>query len=357
MFEAILLKCILSLKGERSISGIYHLIQGKRSSQTLQDARIYEIDRFFGVYPQLNKAQVNRVMDQMVNKGWIEINEEGLPAIKDAGMNYLASSFINKKHYFNGMVYHRHVTIFEKRLRLLIQTVTCTQMNNLSFLPIEDDANIQKWVKIKYKEHRPKDLVKALFQEVYELLLTVREKEAELFTARLTGGNLTGRTREQLALRYQMLKENVDLNIRHTWFYMFQQVINNPRSFPALFICMEGLQANDLITDSAKQTYEWLRRGYELEEICKKRRLKMSTIQDHVVEAALVMPTFDITPFISVENQETIGRMQAALKTNKLKNLYESLNRKYTYFELRLVLARTNYAQKEKNTHGQPTSS
>ncbi|MFG6148658.1 helix-turn-helix domain-containing protein [Halobacillus sp. B23F22_1] len=357
MFEAILLKCILSLRGERSISGVYHLIQGKRSSQTLQDARIYELDRLFGVYPQLNKEQVNNVMEQMVNKGWIEVNEEGMPVIKDAGVNHLSSSIINKNHYFNGMVYHRHVTIFEKRLRLLIQTVTCTKINNLSFLPIEEDSAIQQWVKIKYRENRLNDLANSLFEEINALLLTVHDKEAELFTARLTGGNLTGRTREQLALQYQMIKENVDLNIRHTWFYIFQKVIKHPGSYPALFLGMEGLQTSELITDSAKQTYEWLRRGFELEEICKKRRLKLSTIQDHVVEAALVMPAFDITPFITIEDQQTIGRMQDELKTNKLKNLYESLNKKYSYFELRLVLARTNYAQKEKNTHGQPSTS
>ncbi|MEK1830635.1 hypothetical protein AAAC51_20805 [Priestia megaterium] len=42
-----ILFCIKQLKGERTAYGIYHLLTGKKSAQTIQDGKILEFRFFF----------------------------------------------------------------------------------------------------------------------------------------------------------------------------------------------------------------------------------------------------------------------------------------------------------------------
>ncbi|WP_101844120.1 helix-turn-helix domain-containing protein [Halobacillus sp. Marseille-P3879] len=353
MFRTILLKCIQSLNGERSVSGIFHLLQGKRSSQTLQDAKIYEIDCFFGIYPELEKERLNDAVRQLAKENAIKIKEDELPVISAKGCEMLrASSLERDGHFFNGLLYHKHVATFEKRLRLLIQTLTHSYMNDLAFIPVEDDAEIQNWVKKIYKSHHNEGLMLSLHQDLLVLLHNVSEVEAELFTGRLTGGSFTGRTREQLALSQQISIENVDLYLRHTFYYLFHTVTTAGETYKGLSLCMDGLEISSLITESAKQTYQLFIQGYSLQQICQQRRLKLSTIQDHMVEAALVLPSFDIIPFVSLEHQTEIIHTLNAMNSNKLKSLYEALHGQFNYFELRLVLARANSKKQGRKVHG-----
>ncbi|MCP3025823.1 helix-turn-helix domain-containing protein [Halobacillus sp. A5] len=357
MFEAILLKCIQSLRGERSISGIFHLIQGKRSSQTLQDAKIYNIDLFFATAPSIKKEQVEEAVVRMAAKGWVYINEEKIPVIREEGHQVLNNSTIETRHYLNGMTLHKHVNVFEKRLRLLIQTITRTNLKDFSFIPIEDDIETQRWVKYIYRNCSAEEMITNLHNELYTLLLAIDKLEAELFTARITGGRVTGRTKAQLASRYDLSKEDVDLYVRHTFYYLLQSTLNAPQSYKALFMCAEGLEGSNLITASAKQTHHLLTGGYTLEQICNRRRLKISTIQDHIVEAALVVPDFDISTFVSADHQAEIAQALNLVNSNKLRELYEAMEKRFDYFQLRLVKARLNYGDKEVGSYVSRTTS
>lgn len=43
-----LLYCLKQLNGERTVSSIYYLLKGKRSSQTLQDGNMFQISFCLG---------------------------------------------------------------------------------------------------------------------------------------------------------------------------------------------------------------------------------------------------------------------------------------------------------------------
>jgi uncharacterized protein YpbB len=53
--ENILLYCLKQLNGERTIYSIYHLLNGKKSSQTLQDAHLFSLKRYFGILESLTR--------------------------------------------------------------------------------------------------------------------------------------------------------------------------------------------------------------------------------------------------------------------------------------------------------------
>ncbi|MEK1830637.1 helix-turn-helix domain-containing protein [Priestia megaterium] len=81
-------------------------------------------------------------------------------------------------------------------------------------------------------------------------------------------------------------------------------------------------------------------KGKKLEEIAYIRRLKESTIEDHIAELALFVPSFSIDAYVSPKQQEKIISAFEGLRTNKLKVIKEEVKDDVTYFQIRLVLAK-----------------
>ena len=74
-----------------------------------------------------------------------------------------------------------------------------------------------------------------------------------------------------------------------------------------------------------------------MESIAAVRKLKMSTIEDHIIEMAMNDERFPITHFVSEEQIRSVVSKSEELGTKRLKllkNEFESLS----YFELRLIL-------------------
>ena len=94
-----------------------------------------------------------------------------------------------------------------------------------------------------------------------------------------------------------------------------------------------------MLTDSANTTAKLYKKGYSIEQICLMRKLKTSTIEDHLVELAMNDSDFSIEPFVSTEEQQQIFEAIEAYETKKLRTLHEILPH-ISYFQLRLALAK-----------------
>ncbi|WP_082233961.1 helix-turn-helix domain-containing protein [Halobacillus massiliensis] len=350
MFKTILLHCIHFINKERTISGIYHLIQGKRSAQSLQDAKVFRLECYFGIYPDLKRTTFQEVMEDIAKEGLISLAE--FAEILPAGKQHLKAASPEKTNYFTGLSHHRHVATFEKRLRLLIQTLSKSKLNDLSFIPIVEEISIQQWVRSIYHLQSSARMLDHLFKELYELLNEVEPVEAGLFTGRLSGGDRIGKTRAQLAEQFGVSEQDVDIYIKYVFFFLFHQARKKKEKYPVLHICQKGLEESRLITQSAQITYQWLDRGYSLDKISNLRKLKESTIQDHIVEAALTIEDFSIDSFVQIKDQKEILSAMEKLGTNKLKQLFAELEGSYSYFQLRLVLAKNQHTIVRDESHG-----
>ncbi|MGP4076983.1 helix-turn-helix domain-containing protein [Halobacillus sp. K22] len=344
MFTVILLTCVRKLNGERTISGIYNLLTGKRSSQTLQDAKGYALERYFGIYERLDRDVFEERFKRIENNHLIYLEDGTSPIITPEGVRYLDNYRGPSFEYFSGMNDHRNIREFEYRLLLVIQTITSIHAGNYSFIPVIEDPKAQRWVK-RYYASLPHNLhleVEGMYNEILALLNNRSQLESELFTFRLSGAEVIGLTYEQLKHKYKVTTEDAYLCIQHVLYYLFHEAKKEPRSYPFLFACTSGLDCETMITQSAKHTYHYLKEGWTLEAIVDKRRLKKSTIQDHIVEAALVIPDFSIDRFLSDKDQQRILTAADHMKTLRLKQIHQALNGQFNYFQIRLALAKGN---------------
>ncbi|MGP4060122.1 helix-turn-helix domain-containing protein [Halobacillus sp. H74] len=349
MFDFILKVCIDHFKGERTLSGIYNLLTGKRSSQTMQDAKGYNLDHYFGVFPSLKRNELDRHIEEILDLREISLENGVFPVLTAKGKKKLHDYDGPLLDSFQGMELHAIIPVFERRLNLLTQTATNLQADITSFVPIIDDPEVQKWVKAVYANVQQKvpQLVQSLHQEISQLLAERSSIEAELFAYRLSGGGIIGLTIEQLQNRFQLTREDVYICLFHMYHILFWRGKRGQEKYPVLHLCTKGLDSSHMITHSAQKTYQYLNQGLSIEEVTTLRRLKRSTIQDHIVEAALVIPHFSIEPFIHPDDVDEILQKARHLDTQRLKHIHEAFDGKYDYFELRLAMAGRQTQRKE----------
>ncbi|PED71833.1 recombinase RecQ [Bacillus pseudomycoides] len=339
-----LLYCIKQLNGERTVSSIYHLLKGKRSSQTLQDGNIFHISFLFGIYKSLQRSDYDQEIEHVLHKEWIQNEHGNTYILTDAGKEQLETwkKTLSFPQYLHGLHYGDIGEIFWKRLSLIIQTVSNLQQQNAKFIPIQQDTEVMMWVKrfltgIPYARSK---LAEGLWKEIHMLLKDTLPIEATIFTYRLTGYERIGYTLKQLAEITNQDVFRVYLLFWGTIHFFIQSVRDNEKDFPLLTeIISYPNERADLFSLSTKKTYQLWRQGRSLEEIATIRNLKVATIEDHFVEIALRERDFSIEMFMGKNKIKHVQRIIETLQTRKLRVLKQAVGETVSYFEIRLVLA------------------
>lgn len=340
MFQYFLLHSINAFKGERTEAAIYHMLTGKRSSQTFQDIHAYNLTSFFGICRSLKREELHQELLELKSRGFIEV-EQGQYLVTRNGQAEFDEVTQNIFQWLNGLQFHQMDQLFWSRFLLFVQTASNIGQGQHQFIPIDDRKEILHWVKMKYQieKHDLKSFLFYLYEEAYALFSQLPAWLSELLTQRMTAGHRYGLSKEQLAFRFDLQKLDVDVCLSSAIHFILDQVLKAPQAYPYLYSFCSDLVQELPITQSAKKTLELLRKGHSFENITRMRRLKTSTIQDHIVEIALVDPSFSIEHFVSTEAVQDISRMANRLNTNRLKVIKEALDTDYSYFQIRLVLA------------------
>lgn len=322
LLASIIIHAAQPIRQERSAASIYHLLQGKRSAQTLQDAHMYGLTHLFGIYPKLSR----QIFDQVAANA---MQEEGQA---------------NKKNmpYFNGMAYQSQTEPFLYRLLLLVQLLSNQTKGENRYIPVTDNLVIQHWIKQLYRQeqHHLEEWRNGVYEELYGLLEKLPQIQAELFVDRLTGYHHIGLTTLQLAEKYHVHDTDVLLYQTSTIHHLLQQAESNAAAFPHLAALMDKPQHKiRSITSTAQKTRTMLERGMSVEQIALVRGLTENTIKDHIVEITWLDGEALSSKFISDTDATVILECAVQAGTNKLKQIHALLEGKYDYFQIRLALA------------------
>ncbi|PEB52658.1 recombinase RecQ [Bacillus pseudomycoides] len=339
-----LLYCLKQLNGERTVSSIYYLLKGKRSSQTLQDGNMFQISFLFGIYKALTRYDYNQEIACILNAEWIEIVHENTYVLTSAGEKQLNGweKALSFPQHLHGLHYGALGEAFWKKLSLIIQTVSNLQQQNTRFIPIQQDTEVTMWVKefLIGLPYVRSELATGLWEEMHRLLKEVDPVEATILTYRLTGYERIGYTLQQLAEITKQDVFRVHLLFWGTIHFFIQSVRKKEKEFPLLTkIISYPNERADLFSLSTRKTYQLWKQGRSLEEIATIRNLKPATIEDHFVEIALRERDFSIEMFVEKNKIEQVKKVIETLQTRKLRVLKQAVGEGISYFEVRLVLA------------------
>ncbi|WP_193751441.1 helix-turn-helix domain-containing protein [Bacillus coahuilensis] len=342
--ELILLHCFAKVNGERTAYSVLHLLNGKRSSQTIQDAYLFSLKDYFHTLPMLNRDVFNQSLSKLKDNSCIKLDEQAIVRITNLGSSLLEehSLLTPLPSILPGWDDHKTVEHFWKRFNLLTQLVSNLAYGEHKFVPVVKDPIVQSWTKsFLFHYSIP---VQKLTGELYKEIIDILEKEEfpvdpSIITIRLSGYQVAGKTTQQSSHLLGMDSVMYWYRFLEGITYIVKLIKDNQREFPHLSFLVADLMSHFTLTESTTKTYELVKRGLSLKEISSARKLRLSTIEDHVIEIALNDSSFSIDHYIPEEDARSVWNKARATSTKKLKPIKESFPH-LTYFQIRLALAK-----------------
>ncbi|MEH7333802.1 helix-turn-helix domain-containing protein [Neobacillus drentensis] len=337
--ESILLYCLKKLNRERTIYSIYHLLNGKKSSQTIQDAHLFSLKHLFGIYDTLTRESFENIIHNMVEKKWIKNCGEQRFVLTPEGEVNLYESKIPS--FLNGWIYHTFTMNFWERLSLLVQVASNFVNHENQYIPIQKNKDVHFWLKTILKETQvPRlEMGSRLYSELVDIFKEAKNADPSVLIFRLTGYQQIGLTPEQTAKRLNMDIHDYNIEFINIIHYLLQKINREPKNFPLLSLLIRDLKQNNELTISSRKTWTLLNQGYSLEMIADIRHLKLSTIEDHFVEFALHINDFSIDDYVEKNLQDTILEITRQINSRQLKFIRDKV-KTASYFQIRLVLAK-----------------
>lgn len=338
--SVLLLYLFKRLDGQRSMYGALHILNGKRSVQPIQDSRFFGVRHMYGLIKRLKREAVEREVVTLEKYGLIEKIGPDCFKVTSKGNTYLESELIKKPlpqqlNQFNSDI----TSLFWRRLALTVQTVSFLLIKK-QFIPVSKDPKVQQWVKrflISKNEDR-KDLAKNFYEELLDVLTNLSNLEATILTLRLSSSERVGLTNEQVSEDLKMDHYYLHVLFQGILQQLVQMLTEKKEQYPLLSIF---IQNNDrMITETAEKTFSLVKKGFGLEEISKIRKLKINTIEDHIVEIALNKHDFNIDRFVSIADQQKIKLVLKHVSTRRLSEIKKSVGDDISYFSIRLTLAK-----------------
>ncbi|WP_251635690.1 helix-turn-helix domain-containing protein [Sporosarcina sp. NCCP-2716] len=338
--SSLILKIAEKMDGQRSLNGCLHVLRGKRSGQTLQDADTFSVKPYFSLLPKLSEAAFTEAAGALRSRGLLA-EKEGLLELTDAGREAAAAL---PEYRFDGWNYRGREAVFFQRLQLVVQTFSQLRDGQNSFLPITNDRTVQQFVRrlIPVKKESWPETAGQLAEELIAAIRAsgMSDLQAALFSHRLTGAGATGWTWEQLEEAAGEPRNSLQLE----WLEALHRLLaiaETPQAenaMPHLHKLSESIRVETPLTGSAAATKKLFDKGYSLEEISRARQLKTSTIEDHFTEMAANVPGFPIGLFVTEDDQQAVRLMVSDGDVKRLRLLKEAFPH-LSYFQLRLVLS------------------
>ena len=337
----VILYCFLQINGERSIYSVFHILKGKKSSQSIQDAHIFHLQPFFLSLPKLKRHYYNQKVKELEMAGFITLDDSENALVTVEGSNAVKEHFLGETFPadMNGLIYGDQTRLFWMRLSLLVQVLSNAKRQETFYFPVQRNKHIQEWVKNCIRSNpNPENLSTRLFKELLTLLNN-QTSDPSILVYRLTGYQDYGLTEMQLADKLNLNEEEFRFRFLNLLHGMLSELEKDPSGFPLLYSISLKSDQNQNLTISTSKTYDLYKKGHSLQEISRIRKLKLNTIEDHIIELILTQKDFVIDPFITQEEYRNVLSMMNEAQTQRLRPIKEKLPQ-LTYFQIRVAITK-----------------
>ncbi|MFC5976012.1 YpbB family protein [Carnobacterium antarcticum] len=296
-------------------STIYHILTGKRTASILYNAQQYRLTAYFSLFPKIKRQQFERLINKMERLELITADSEG------EGYQLTEIGAKGYQQYFMKHTYPVHLNqlkngavnaYFWRKCLFVTQVLSEVRHGNKRYLPLEKEWKNQIWLKNWLNQHHQdkQTLAQQFGKEWLFLLNELTETNAEIIVAYLTGHGKIGKTRRQLAEHYGIEPLEAEIILTDCLAELIEWIERQPQMVPLFFsIYSETARDYSGITQSAAITQKYLLNGHSIEEIADLRRLKFSTISEHVIEISIVDPSFDLSLILPIEIREELNQM------------------------------------------------
>ena len=305
-------------------STLFHLLKGKHTSSVLIYGFLFNSLRFFGAFPELSETDYNYCLNELKEKEYLIFFNDGQGQLSKKGANYLLSNSINFLSEYSWIDFFRFGKSDDECWRMLqfsIQIISYLSYGENKYAPLEQSPIFQNHIKKIIKKYPKVRLVQQSKTEWQFLLSKFTIEEANFFAHQFTGYQQTGQIIQQLVDPNKTSLTNY-LLWKSRLHKLLTYILSNEQTSILKQLIHPLIKKNE--NKSMNETVEYIKLNTPLEEIAQKRKIKISTVKDHCLEAA-IMGVLDIDQFVNQSSFTTFDKIQGAFQEWQYRELKEKI--------------------------------
>ncbi|EOH98621.1 hypothetical protein UAW_01217 [Enterococcus haemoperoxidus ATCC BAA-382] len=311
-------------------STLYHLLKGKRTSSVLLYGFLYENLRFFQLFPLLSDKQFHTIIKELGKQDLLNLTSDGEAQITSKGIQVA----VYDVHHFSWINNYRFGKTDETIWRLLqftVQVVSNLSYTNKHYVPLEQSPLYQKQVKMYIKSMPKAQLIETVKKEWTLLFSHLTNDEANFFAQQFSGYQQIGKT------SFQLMKDDDNTFERQLYkkeklHHLLDTICLMPDGSFLKKLVLPLVKQNE--NKSMSETSSYMKTQLPIEALAQKRRVKISTIKDHLMELALTKD-FPFERFISKETEQFLFEYPKPYQEWTYRSVKQN-SPELDYFEFRL---------------------
>jgi len=303
MTPEFLLMCF-DMKQPRRQRVIFGLLTNHLTVSTSFNGLAYQLFALINFQPQLTKEQYDLLIQKLIKQNALQEVEPGMFIKTDQGQKILEEAQLD--HYYpRFFLYSGETNLFEFREMFLLanQAVSEYSFQNNKYYPISNRLKLRGLVKQWFQSQKQNDLTFNWVQELQRFLRTLTDWDADRLVNTWTGYQQPGLRADQLQFPMSWNDQDVyfwELD-QYAKLVKFLEQAGNQYLLKQLWNLLK--QTQQLLSSSMLQTYQAYENGIALDKISQIRRLKLGTVREHLLSAAIFMPfeQFDYQQLLTPE--------------------------------------------------------
>lgn len=295
----------------KTAKSIYNIITGKNSHQTFFDASSQQLLSLYHSLPHLKYPSFERFFEEFQNN-----YEDNNPTI-----------YIHPRHTFESLV------LTFKALQLFVQTLSHHVHDTYQFTPITEQRHIQQRVKHVFQEVRAQHLETDVQTEIYKLFQQLNsEMTHSVLHYYLTGYEDSMYTSHQVSLIEGKPLSDIKLQ-EYNELVQCVKALEDKTLCPILSQCI----MRPSLSHKTFKSLQLLRKGRSPEQIAHIQNIKLSTIEDHLLEMFIKGYLNNYSAFVSDEEIASFHAYYQQDPERRLK-VYKEAFPNLTYFAIKLMI-------------------
>lgn len=325
---------VLTPQQARRLRVIENLLRGKKTVSTLYWGQRYQLLPLIGLDKTLDRGALDAAAQSLVTGGLATLDEEN-DQLRLTPTGVIAA----QRDYYQPQMADQWIQLdlmaARQRILLAVQVVSEYTHATRRYYPLTTDLVTRQAVRAWFQRVKSAQLGQQILHVLTHALEQLPEEVATVTTSLLTGYQHPGLTREQVAQAHQRTAWEVTLMQLDG----LMQICQDARVTETPFTSLLRSLWQSPVTRSAQLTLAAVRQTGDLDQVAAQRRIKLSTVREHLLEAAIFLPLSDF-PYGRILTPELCQlfdkNLTGAIDDWQYTNLPNDLQQQYDFFYFRL---------------------
>ncbi|GAK30441.1 hypothetical protein WOSG25_030380 [Weissella oryzae SG25] len=287
---------LFSAEQARRSRVIFGLLKNITTVSTLYGGLRYQLLDYIGFLPNLTEDEYSQTIETFLQKAWLETDSAGQLLLTAKGVaaqqNYRSQHVIPEHLAELGSI---NLSAWQDSFLLANQIVSELSYKNKQYYPLQVGPQLMFLVRRWYYQVRGQGLTEAWIADLESFLKTLPSQQADNFAATWIGHADPGEVQAQLTLPATWNQFDFKVwqwNCYLAWSaYLRQRAFDNNSPIQKLW---QSIAVKAPLPAPVMQTLRAFEQGLTLENIASYRRIKIGTVREHLLTAAILL---DVSAF------------------------------------------------------------